>query len=526
MDLRRALTLGLALSLAWVGMAIAEERENSFEISEFLSFVDFAKETSLDDNPGVGIRIGHNFNTWLGGEITYQRVQNARFREFSYSSFGQYKTVKLDGPLVDWQEFEATAVLNWKRWGTKTLTRLQPYLVFGFGYEDFSPSAGLSEQQAWILSKKEGRKRPVYQPAAAKIDSSPTQISGIGARYYFNEGLALRLDLRFVTATAADFSNFVPNLGLSWVFGGGPPGKDSDGDGVVDYQDDCPDTPKGAIVNSRGCPSDADGDGVFDGVDECPDTPKGVVVDAKGCPVDSDGDGVPDGIDQCKETPKGAKVDDKGCPIDSDGDGVPDGIDECPDTPAGAKVDAKGCPVDSDGDGVPDGIDECAKTPKGVKVDAKGCPLDSDGDGVPDGTDECPDTPAGMKVDKKGCPPVKPLFLKEQKELVLKGVNFDTDKATLKPESMLVLDEVAASLAAYTSVKVEIQGHTDSTGSETHNQNLSDRRAAAVRDYLMSKGIAPDRLTAVGYGESRPVAANDTVGGRAENRRVELHRLD
>jgi len=100
-----------------------------------------------------------------------------------------------------------------------------------------------------------------------------------------------------------------------------------------------------------------------------------VMVDAKGCPVDSDGDGVFDGIDKCPDTPRGATVDAKGCPKDSDGDGVLDGIDKCPDTPKGATVDAKGCPKDSDGDGVLDGLDKCPKTPKGVKVDAAGCPV-------------------------------------------------------------------------------------------------------------------------------------------------------
>jgi OOP family OmpA-OmpF porin len=101
----------------------------------------------------------------------------------------------------------------------------------------------------------------------------------------------------------------------------------------------------GAIVDAYGCPLDSDGDGVFDGIDQCPDTPHGAIVDVKGCPIDSDGDGVPDGIDQCPNTPKGVAVDAKGCPLDSDGDGVPDYIDRCPNTPPGTKVDAFGCPI-------------------------------------------------------------------------------------------------------------------------------------------------------------------------------------
>lgn len=119
---------------------------------------------------------------------------------------------------------------------------------------------------------------------------------------------------------------------------------------------------------------------------------------------DSDGDGVPDDRDKCPDTPKGVKVDAQGCPLDSDGDGVPDYKDKCPDTPKGTPVNADGCPLDSDGDGVTDNLDQCPGTPKGVSVDRRGCPLDSDGDGVPDYQDKCPDTPEGVHVDRKGCP--------------------------------------------------------------------------------------------------------------------------
>lgn len=118
---------------------------------------------------------------------------------------------------------------------------------------------------------------------------------------------------------------------------------------------------------------------------------------------DSDGDGVPDDKDRCPNTPAGAKVDAQGCELDSDGDGVVDRLDKCSNTPAGAKVDAQGCELDSDGDGVVDRLDRCPGTPRGAKVDAQGCELDSDGDGVVDALDECPGTPKGDKVDARGC---------------------------------------------------------------------------------------------------------------------------
>src|SRR5262249_47832569 len=219
-----------------------------------------------------------------------------------------------------------------------------------------------------------------------------------------------------------------------------------------------------------------------------PNTPIGAKVDAHGRGIDSDGDGVYDGIDKCPGTPKGAKIDKNGCPIDSDGDGVPDGIDRCDSTLKGAKVDANGCPMDSDGDGVLDGIDQCENTPKGAVVDAKGCPIDADGDGVADGLDQCPNTPAGLKVDASGCPievsekETEPL---DTGMIRLQNINFDTGKATIHPESLPLLDEVASILLQYPGLTIEIGGHTDNTGTRPKNVALSDARAKAVLGYLV-----------------------------------------
>jgi outer membrane protein OmpA-like peptidoglycan-associated protein len=243
---------------------------------------------------------------------------------------------------------------------------------------------------------------------------------------------------------------------------------------------------------------------------------------------DKDGDGVPDAVDECKNTPPGDKVDAKGCTIkDSDGDGVLDDVDQCKDTPAGDKVDAKGCslPKDADGDGVLDDVDQCKDTPAGDKVDAKGCslPKDADGDGVTDDKDRCPHTPAGVKVDEEGC---QVLFEKAKKSLILEGVNFATGKSELTPESQAILDGVAESLVANEEIKVQVGGHTDNTGSAAVNKRLSAARAEAVRQYLITKGVATDRLTAAGFGPSKPIASNKTAAGRAQNRRVELTRLN
>jgi len=143
---------------------------------------------------------------------------------------------------------------------------------------------------------------------------------------------------------------------------------------------------------------------------------------------------------------------------------------------------------------------------------------DLDGDGVPNERDKCPNTRPGAVVDLDGC--------EVEAVIELEGVYFDFDKATIKPEGKVVLNEAAALLQKHERVVVEVAGHTDSTGTDAYNQGLSERRANAVRDYLTSQGVKASRLTARGYGESRPVASNDTKEGRAENRRVELVVLD
>jgi outer membrane protein OmpA-like peptidoglycan-associated protein len=304
---------------------------------------------------------------------------------------------------------------------------------------------------------------------------------------------------------------------------------DSDGDAVLNGLDQCPDTPAGAQVDPAGCPTDADQDAVFDGLDDCPNTPTGAAVDAKGCPTDADRDGVFDGLDRCPDTPQGALVDESGCPGDADGDRVFDGIDQCPNTPAGIPVDETGCPSDTDRDGVVNALDECPETPAGVEVDARGCPIerDADADGVPDGRDRCPNTAPGQNIDAVGCPILFAVAEEGRvRPLVLRGVNFQTGRSALTPESFAVLDEVALSLVAHPEVRIEIGGHTDSTGSRATNQRLSLQRAQAVMAYLARKGVAPSRMVARGYGPDEPIAPNNTSAGRAQNRRVELRLLE
>lgn len=275
-------------------------------------------------------------------------------------------------------------------------------------------------------------------------------------------------------------------------------------------------------------PRDTDLDLIPDRSDLCAATPAAVAVDATGCPRDSDGDGVYDGLDLCAVSPAGAPVGSDGCVVDDDGDGVPDYLDACLGSPSGSSVDERGCVPDSDGDGVRDDVDRCAATPSGTPVDASGCALDSDGDGVPDGVDRCEATPRDLPVDERGC---RLLFEPENDQgqrqpLVLRGVNFELGQAVLTPESYDVLDQVAASLVANPEVRVEVAGHTDSSGSAELNDRLSLARAEAVRAYLSSQGVAAVRLVARGYGSEEPVADNGTAEGRAQNRRVELRLIE
>ncbi len=443
--------------------ATTEESDNEIGVSIGVGFAD-SDLVGANDNETPAPLLGVRYGRLFTDAIGLSADAS---RVFNYSSELQ---------PGEWTETEIGGSMDWFFHRTE---RSRWFLSPGIGWASFDPEEGSSFNKAFA-SLAIGQKLFPGDPEA-------------------NLRWSFRLDRTLSSGGPSESAllNYKLLLGVAWGFGGPPP--DDDGDGVKNRKDDCPATPGGAVVDEKGCPKDTDGDGVFDGIDRCPDTPKGWPVDAAGCPLDTDGDGVPDGKDECKDTPTGAKVDEKGCPKDTDGDGVLDGIDRCPDTPKKATVDATGCPMDTDGDGVFDGLDRCPDTPRDKKVDESGCPL--------------PEKAA-------------PLFTPEKKTLVLEGVNFEYDRADLTPGSSEILDKVAASLRDWPEVRVEIGGHTDSRGSESYNERLSESRARAVQDYLTSKGVDASRMSAKGYGESKPVSENDTDEGRARNRRVELTRAD
>jgi OmpA-OmpF porin, OOP family len=258
-------------------------------------------------------------------------------------------------------------------------------------------------------------------------------------------------------------------------------------------------------------------------------TEKPVVAQKDG---DADGDGIKDKLDEC---PKIAEdfdgfEDSDGCPEpDNDADGINDVDDKCPMIPEDRDgfEDADGCPdPDNDKDGLVDKIDQCpdqAEDPDGFEDD-DGCPdCDNDKDGVPEcpvAKDKCPMEP-GEPSD--GCPKkyVNIVVTKDKIELK-QTVFFDTRKATIKPVSFGLLDEVAQALKDNATIRVRIEGHTDSQGPDAFNLKLSKNRAASVKAYLVGKGIDAERMDPQGFGETVPIADNRTDNGRSQNRRVEF----
>ncbi len=258
-------------------------------------------------------------------------------------------------------------------------------------------------------------------------------------------------------------------------------------------------------------PADSDGDGVIDPKDSCVSVPG--FARYNGCPIpDTDGDGINDELDKCPTVAGVERY--QGCPIpDRDKDGVNDEEDQCPDQPGLAKY--KGCPIpDTDKDGINDEEDKCPNEPGTAKYN--GCPVpDRDGDGVNDEDDRCPDL-AGP-ADNGGCPKL------EASKFNASNVQFVTGSSTLTAAAKKELDKAARILTdQYPQLKLEIAGHTDNTGKPDMNMKLSQKRADAVKAYLVKKKIDESRMTSVGFGQDQPIADNATKEGKAKNRRVEF----
>jgi OOP family OmpA-OmpF porin len=309
------------------------------------------------------------------------------------------------------------------------------------------------------------------EPNAAGNNGDEALHLGGGLKFFVKERIVLRLDVRDVmspkegTTPAAPAHSPEVLLGFSLALG--------------------PRKPKEAPP-----PSDRDGDGFIDDMDECPDV---VGIAPIGCPAqDTDGDSFLDPDDACKDQPGVA----------------PDG-----------------CPIpDSDGDGFLDPDDAC-KDEAGVEPD--GCPLrDVDGDGLYPPEDACPDQPETVNgfEDENGCPDELPEEVKKYTG-VIEGIFFDTGKATIRSKSFVTLDAAAKVLIDYPSLRVEVSGHTDTNGKREKNLVLSQDRADSVKQYLVGKGIAAERITTRGAGPDEPIGDNKTKAGRQMNRRIEFKLL-
>jgi len=297
---------------------------------------------------------------------------------------------------------------------------------------------------------------------------------GIGANFWLKENLGLNFETRYKHSFKDEIpTHFQHSLGLVVKFGG----TDTDGDGVYDKFDACPEV--FGLEAFDGCP-DSDNDGIIDSKDDCPNTAG--LASLNGCP-DADGDGIADKDDACPNT-KGTK-EHKGCP-DTDGDRVIDKNDACP-TVAGPAAN-KGCPwPDTDNDGVLDKDDACVNQ-------------------------------AGP-ASNNGCPQISAAEVAELKTLFT-GVYFALGSSEFTEDTPSRLEASAKIMAKYTTAHFVISGHTDSVGTQARNQKLSEKRAAAVKAFLVSKGAYEANLTTKGYGEKAHVDTNMTEAGRAKNRRV------
>lgn len=397
---------------------VAPSQARDFDSSGYFTLLGgytfFDEERNIEDDPSIAAGLGYEFNRNFAAEVLYGGANlepdNGATSEFD----GRFTRLDV---LYHFDDGDA-----WR-----------PFLIGGGGNYDFSSDGSEFDETQWNL--------------------------GAGLKHEISDSTDLRFDARGVYGTDNETKDVMLNLGINMLFAG-------------------------LVVP----PEDSDGDGIYDDEDRCPDTPYGAKVDTNGCEIIGD----------------------------ADNDGVKDDVDQCPNTPAGAQVDEKGCAADEDGDGIADVADKCPGTPAGTKVDETGCPADKDGDGVMNSADACPDTPAGAKVDARGCQ----LVLTETVSIKL-NVNFPSGSAIVPESEMTEVEKLATFLRQYPSASITVEGHTDSQGSDTINQVISEQRADAVRDAAIQRfGADPSRISAVGMGEAQPIADNNTAEGRRVNRRV------
>ena len=398
--------------------------------------------------------IKNGFSATLGGSIN---------RIGEYGNFDPVRSVAVD----DWSYFAVEGSLNYDVRQLKDSWKsgwFAPYAGIGLGYH------WIEDDGAFSGNLSGGIDFWITENFAIYVE---TTYKGVIGEYGDADGNIV------VDNASIQSSHLQHSAGVKFAFGG----TDTDGDGINDKKDECPDTP--GLEQFNGCP-DSDLDGIKDSEDNCPN--------------------------------EVGKPENGGCP-DSDGDGIIDRDDACPNVAGEAAL--KGCP-DSDGDGVANNIDNCPNV-AGPAAN-NGCPYkDSDNDGVLDKEDKCVNVP-GVKAND-GCPEVKVVTKEVQQTLnaYAKTILFDSGRSTIKSQSEVVLDDIVAILREYPKARFTIDGHTDHVGGAAGNQRLSESRASAVKAYLIGHGISQSNLSSRGFGESAPIADNATKAGRKLNRRVEIN---
>jgi len=500
--MKKLLIIGLLISFVYAGSAQSEFYNNGIAIKTI--FLDYQSQN------GGNITAFREYSQGL--EVGYlQRVTD------NIKVGIPFKLGLLKDSLADSRKLIYGVDLNLQYHFVKPESKLIPYVLAGAGISiqkdngqsvQFPIGFGLNFQinkRAFINWQSE------YRFSLASNDNNLHH--GLGVVYTFGKTGSKKNVLDELELIDSDEDGVADDIDLCPQVAGpanlkGCP--DTDGDGVADYKDACPEM-KG-LKTLRGCP-DTDGDGISDNEDECPKVAG--PIENNGCPenveiADTDNDGIADNKDKCPNV--AGSIEAEGCP-DEDNDGVPDNMDRCPNEPGSVK--AGGCP-DTDGDGVADFADRC---PRKAGIAAyQGCP-DTDGDGLDDGRDQCPNS-AGP-VANNGCPEIK-IEDKKTLDVAMRAVQFETGKATLKVESYKILSQIVMLMQKYPDYSLTINGHTDNTGTAPKNQVLSENRAKSCYEFLIGSGVEVDRLNFVGFGESRPIASNDTLRGRALNRRVEF----
>jgi outer membrane protein OmpA-like peptidoglycan-associated protein len=447
-----------ALLLVGVGSMQAQDENNPWQVSFGVNAID-VYPTSTDNLPepittSFGNQLFNASDHWnILPSISYIGVSRSVGDNLSVGVRGSLNKIdKLGDVSVD--DLSHYAIDGTVKFAFAPEFVLDPFIEIGGGY-------------TWIDEIGAG-----------------TANGGLGINFWFTENIGLTVQTSYkhvfeeyaTPSNPAAATHWQHMAGIAVKFGG----TDTDGDGIYDKDDACPEV--AGLEAFNGCP-DSDGDGIEDSKDECPN--------------------------------EAGSQEMNGCP-DSDGDGVADKDDKCPNEAGLANLD--GCP-DADGDGVADGDDECPN--EAGPAENNGCPWpDSDGDGVLDKDDNCPDTAGTVAND--GCPEVTEEVQKQLNEYA-RTINFDTGKSSIKAESTSVMVDIIQILNEYPNSKFTVEGHTDSVGSDELNKSLSESRALSVKDFLVDKGIEEFRLSAIGYGEEKPIATNNTRAGRAENRRVEIN---